>query len=339
MPKNNPIRSGLAKVPTGLSPLARARLLTGQKLIVIVGPTASGKSGLGIKLALRLSSGQAKKYGIHGAEIISADSRQVYRGMDIGTGKVTKKEQKMARHHLIDIASPKKQFTASDFNKLGQKALIDIASRSKIPIIVGGTGFYIDILLGRMTVAQVPPNLKLRKRFDKLSTNHLFKMLRKLDPQRAGAIDPYNKRRLIRALEIVQTTGQPVPKSKFDPPAGGPNSKFDILWIGINPGKEQLAKNIKSRLEKRLKQDMVEEVKNLIKNGVSHKRLQKFGLEYKWLSLYLQNKISYEEMKENLYRDIVRYSKRQMTWFKKNKEIKWLEDGKSAEYLIRRFIS
>ncbi|MDO8496505.1 MAG: tRNA (adenosine(37)-N6)-dimethylallyltransferase MiaA [bacterium] len=299
-------------------------LAGGQKLIVIVGPTASGKSDLGIKIA--------KKFG---GEIISADSRQVYRGMDIGTGKVTKKEQKMARHHLIDIASPKKQFTASDFNKLGQEALIDIASRSKIPIIVGGTGFYIDILLGRMTMAQVPPNLKLRKRFDKLSTKHLFKMLRKLDPQRAKAIDPYNKRRLIRALEIILTTKKPSPVIKY--PLS--NNDYEILWLGVNPGKEKLAKNIKSRLEKRLDRGMAREVKDIHKQGISHKRLQKFGLEYKWISLYLQNKISYEEMKENLYRDIIRYSKRQMTWFKRNKEIHWLNPQASEKNEAERVVS
>src|SRR3989344_4595601 len=166
MDKSNPIRSGLAKVPTGLAPLARARLLTGQKLIVIVGPTASGKSGLGIKIAKKFNE-----------EIISADSRQVYKGMDIGTGKVTKKEQKMARHHLIDIVSPKKVFTADDFKKHGQKALSDIARRTKVPIIVGGTGFYIDVLLGRMQVAEVPPNPKLRAKLEKQSTEQLYSRL------------------------------------------------------------------------------------------------------------------------------------------------------------------
>src|SRR3989344_2911257 len=137
------------------------------KIIVIIGPTASGKSDLGIKLALRLNSGQAKKYGINGAEIISADSRQVYRGMDIGTGKVTKKEQKIVKHHLLDITSPKNQFTASDFKKLGEKALSDIARRSKLPIIVGGTGFYVDVLLGQIQIAQVPPDKQLRAKLEK----------------------------------------------------------------------------------------------------------------------------------------------------------------------------
>ena len=263
-----------------------------QKLIVVVGPTASGKSDLALRLA-KLAQGKAfRKYGINGAEIISADSRQVYRGMDMGTGKVTQKEQKIVRHHLLDVVSPKKQFTAFDFKKLGEKALSDIVRRSRLPIIVGGTGFYIDVLLGQMQIAQVPPKNK-------------------------AVLQYFHDRGSI----VIQ------------------NNLYNILFIGIKLSRKKLEKRIKFRLDQRLKQGMVGEVKNLIKNGVSYNRLRKFGLEYKWLSLYLQNKISYEEMKENLYRDIVRYSKRQMTWFKKNKEIKWLEDGKSAEYLIRRFIS
>src|SRR3989338_279945 len=186
------------------------------KIIVIIGPTASGKSDLGIKLALRLNSGQAKKYGINGAEIISADSRQVYRGLDIGTGKVTKKEQKIIKHHLIDVVSPKKIFTADDFKKLGQKVLIDLASQSKLPIIVGGAGLYIDVLLGRVHIPEITPNPKLRRRLEKLPVEHLFKMLKKLDPQRAKTIESKNKRRLVRALEIVLTTGQPVPKLNYE---------------------------------------------------------------------------------------------------------------------------
>lgn len=298
------------------------------KIITIIGPTASGKSNLSIQIA--------KKFN---GEIISADSRQVYYGMDIGTGKVTKKEQKIIRHHLIDIASPKKQFTASDFKKLGEAALTDIARRSKLPIIVGGTGFYIDILLGRMATAQVPPNKKLRAKLEKQSTEQLYSRLLSIDDERAQKIDRYNKRRLVRAIEVfLETKKSSVPDSKFIIP----NSRLNILWLGINPGKEKLAKNIKNRLEKRLGQGMINEVKKLLKNGVSHKRFQKFGLEYRWISLYLQNKISYKEMEGNLLRDIIRYSKRQMTWFKRNKEIHWINPRaggqKEAEKAVSTFL-
>ena len=306
------------------------------KLIVIVGPTASGKSDLAIRLA--------KKYS---GEIISADSRQVYYGMNLGTGKVPKDSfrnfqsnpkskilnkdfySRGVKHHLIDVASPKKQFTASDFKELGEKAIKDIVARGKIPIIVGGTGFYIDILLGRMTVAQVPPNPKLRKHFDKLSAEHLFKMLRKLDPHRAKTIDRHNKRRLMRALEIVITTGKPVPKLNLSTP-------YQVLWLGLKP--KNLDLKIEKRLNMRLKHGLAREVKRLHEKGLSWKRLENFGLEYRWLSLYLQKKVTYIEMKEKLLRDIVRYSKRQMTWFKGNKEIYWIKDGKIAQVLFQRFI-
>src|SRR3989344_6083440 len=249
------------------------------KIIVVIGPTASGKSDLALRLALWLRSGRiVKQLGVSGAEIISADSRQVYRGMDIGTGKVPRDKHKGhlstkalspfvssgIQHHLIDVTSPKKQFTADDFKNLGEKAIQDVISRNKIPIIVGGTGFYIDVLLGRMSVAEVPPNRKLRERFDKLSAEHLFKMLRKLDPQRTKTIDSKKKRRLIRALEIVLITGRPIPKPVL-------SIKYKVLWLGLNP--KNLKERIKVRLDERLKQGMIEEVINLRKQGVSWKRL------------------------------------------------------------------
>lgn len=291
------------------------------KVIVVVGPTASGKSDLGIKIA--------RKYN---GEIISADSRQVYRGMDVGTGKVTKKEQKTVKHHLLDVADPKKQFTVSDFKRLGEKAIKDIAAGGKVPIVVGGTGFYIDILLGRMAVAQVPPNKKLRAQFDKLTAEELFEKLRKLDPQRAKMIDRHNKRRLVRALEIVLTTK----KSSLSTLHKIPDAKYNILWLGLKP--KNIEKKIGVRLEQRLKQGMVKEVRELLRRGVGHKKLQNFGLEYKWLSFYIQGKLPYQEMKENLSRDIVKYSKRQMTWFKRNKEIRWTTNKKAAYQLAATFL-
>src|SRR3989338_8811247 len=209
-----------------------------QKIIIIVGPTASGKSDLAIKIA--------RKYA---CEIISADSRQVYRGMDIGTGKVPRDKFKNkdsrfkngksnskivnrksyisngVRHHLIDVANPEKQFTADDFKKLGKRAIEEIAKKNKIPIIAGGTGFYIDILLCLMNYAEVPANPKLRAKLENQSAEQLFKRLVRLDPARAKIIDRHNKRRLIRALEIVLATGKPVPYSKFEIR----NSKFNTL--------------------------------------------------------------------------------------------------------------
>lgn len=300
------------------------------KVIIIIGPTASGKSDLAIKLAKKLKT-----------EIISADSRQVYRGMDIGTGKVTKKDQKAVKHHLLDVADPKKQFTASDFKIFGDKALKKIFEKGKIPIITGGTGFYIDILLDRMAISPVPPNKRIRAELEKQSAEQLFNRLLRIDPKRSANIDRHNKRRLIRALEIIITTGKPVPS--LDTKHQILNKKLELLWLGINPGKDILLKNIESRLEKRLKQGMIQEVKKLYGRGVSWKQLNNFGLEYRWISRYLRNFIPYNGMRNNLLKDIVKYSKRQMTWFKRNKDINWLpvkirERNKTAERLVLRWL-
>jgi len=297
------------------------------KMIVILGPTASGKSGLGIFLARKFKG-----------EIISADSRQVYRGMNIGTGKVSRKEQRAVKHYLLDVINPKKVFTVSDFKKLGEKSIKNILSKNRIPFIVGGTGFYIDALVKDFGLPEVPPDKKLRLKLEKITAENLYKELKRLDPHRARTIDPKNKRRLIRALEIIKNTSKPVPKLVS-------SIKYQVLWLGLKP--KNLEKMIKLRLDKRLKQGMVKEVKNLLRSGVSRKRLYDLGLEYRWISEYLSDKASYTEMKKGLLRDIVKYSKRQMTWFKKNKEIHWLAPSKvegiknqrEAEVLIRKFIS
>ena len=276
------------------------------KIIVIVGPTASGKSDLAIKMACNLNG-----------EILSADSRQVYRGMDIGTGKVTRKEQRLAPHYLIDIANPSRQFTVSQFKRLAEKKIDEIIKRGKTPIICGSTGFYIDALMDNLNLPNVPPNKKLRAKLEKQSAEHLFDQLKKLDSKRAKTIDAKNKRRLIRALEIIHDTGKPVPKIKE-------SGKYDASWLGITWPKETLANRIKQRLDRRFKQGMIAEVKKLKESGISWKRLYDFGLEYRWISLYLQNKITRQEMNDNLYHAIVQYSKRQMTWFKRNKDIHWI---------------
>jgi tRNA dimethylallyltransferase len=289
------------------------------KIIVIVGPTASGKTSLSIKLA--------KKFN---GEIISADSRQVYKGMNLGTGKVTKKEMQGIKHYLIDIISPKKTLTVVQYIKKAKAAIKKIISKNKIPIIVGGTGFYVDALVFDYKFPQVPPNLKLRKTLEKKSTQELFKMLKKIDPQRAKNIDPNNKVRLIRAIEIAQKLGK-VPELKKE-------LKYNPLFIGIKISKEKLKEKIKKRLIKRLKQGMIKEVEKLKKQGLSWKKLESFGLEYRYIAYYLQNKISYKQMLNQLEKAIINYAKRQMTWFKKNKNINWILNYNEAQKLVKEFL-
>jgi len=291
------------------------------KLVVILGPTASGKSNLAVKLAKFFNG-----------EIISADSRQVYRGMNIGTGKITKKEREGISHHLLDVVSPKTKFTVSQYQKLANKKIKEIFQRHHLPIVVGGTGFYLQAIIDGIVIPPVKPNWNLRKKLEKKSVEELYQILKKIDPRRAKTIDKKNPRRLIRALEIVLTTKKPVPKIQVNPPP------YQILILGLKKSKTELKKLIRERLIKRLKNGMVEEVKKLKKKGISWKRLEEFGLEYRWLAYYLQNKISYQEMIEKLQRAIEQYARRQMVWFKRDKRIKWIKNYREAKKLIQKFL-
>lgn len=278
------------------------------KIIIILGQTATGKSDFAVSLA--------KKFG---GEIISADSRQVYKGLDIGSGKITKREMKGIPHHLLDIASPKKIISASDWQKLAKKKIKEIIKRGNIPIIAGGTGFYIQSITSDISYPNVPPNKTLRKELEKLSKEDLFKKLKSLDPKRAKDIDRENPIRLIRAIEIVQALGF-VPEIK-----NSPNKEFDVLQIGLNLPDEILKQKIHDRLLKRMRVGMVKEAKDLHKDGLSWERMHELGLEYRFLAHYLSGDIKKDEMLEKLESSIWQYAKRQKTWFKKEKDIKWFD--------------
>ncbi len=291
------------------------------KIIVVVGPTASGKSSLAVKLA--------KKF--HG-EVISADSRQIYEGMDIGTGKITKKEMAKIPHHLLDVANPKKQFSVAQYKRLAEKAIKKILADKKIPIICGGTGFYIQSLTENLSIPEIKPDTKLRAILEKKSAKELFNQLKRLDSRRAKNIDKNNRRRLIRALEIIIKSGKKVPELKSAP-------KYEVLFIGVKRDARELKELIKSRLLKRLKIGMVKEIINLKKSGLSWQRLEDFGLEYRYVAYYLQNKLSYDEMIAKLQKEIEHYAKRQMTWFKRNHKIIWIKNQSEAQKKIRAFLS
>ena len=291
------------------------------KLLVIVGPNASGKSDLAVKLAKRFNG-----------EVVSADSRQVYKGMDIGTGKITKEEMQGIPHHLLDVASPKRRFSVVQYQKKAIEAIKKIQRKGKLPILCGGTGFYVQAVVDGLVFPKVKPDWRFRKKLEQKSARELYKYLKKLDPERAKTIEKDNKRRLIRAIEIVLKTGKPVPKLQKQ-------KLFDVLMIGIKRNKKELKERIRKRLKKRLKQGMIEEVKKLKESGLSWKRLEEFGLEYRWIARYLQGKIDYQEMIEKLQKDIEDFAKRQMTWFKRDKRICWIQNYKEAEKLVRKFLS
>ncbi len=292
-----------------------------KNLIVVLGPTASGKSALAINLAQRFDG-----------EVVSADSRQVYQGMDLGTGKVTKKEMGNVTHHLLDVADPKKRFTVTQYRKLAQKAINKIQKEHKTPILCGGTGFYIQAVVDGIVIPEVKPDWRLRSDLDQLSTGELFGKLKKLDPKRAKNIDKNNKRRLIRALEIVIKTGRAVPTLKKEP------LLYPVLIIGIKKSPQELKELIQKRLIKRLKQGMINEVKKLRESGLSWKRLEEFGLEYRFIAQYLQKKLSYEEMLQLIQKESEHFAKRQMTWFKRDQRIHWIKEQLEAEKLIKKFL-
>lgn len=293
------------------------------KVIAIVGPTSSGKTSLSIFLAQKIKG-----------EVISADSRQVYRGLNLGTGKVTKKEMAGIPHHLLDVSNPKKVYNASDFQKAAHTAIETISQKNKVPIIVGGTGFYVDTLLGRMIFPDVAPNEKLRQRLEKKSLEQLMLLLSKKDPARALTVDQHNKRRIIRALEIAQALGVS--------PQGGPalthEGAYDVLWIGITLQEEILHKNIRTRLLARIKAGMVEEAIVLHKKGLSYKRMAQLGLEYRFLASLLQGRILKEEFITQLEFASRQYAKRQIRWFKRNTDIHWVNTKKEALQLAQEFL-
>jgi len=290
------------------------------KVLVILGPTATGKSDLAVRLG--------KKYS---GEVISADSRQVYEGLNLGTGKITKKEMKGVPHHLLDVVSPKKVMTVADYKSRAQKVIAEVHSRGKLPILCGGTGFYIQAVIDDIVFPDVPPNPRLRKTLEKLSAEKLFEKLHALDSARAQTLGIENRTKIIRAIEIAQVLGVVPPLKK--------NSPYSCLQIGLEIPDDTLKERISARLMHRIKKGMVREVTKLHEAGLSWKRMHSLGLEYRYVSLYLQKKISRNEMMDSLTTEIWHYVRRQKTWFKKDKRIQWFsyKDTASIEKAVKIF--
>ncbi len=287
-----------------------------QKIIVVCGPTATGKSDYAVELAKNLGDlnhansvvGRTSQREVLG-EVISADSRQVYKGLDIGSGKITTEEMHGIPHHLLNVADPKDVLSVTQYQSLATKTIDEIIARGHTPIICGGTGLYIDAVVCGTIFPAVPPNPKLRTELQELSLEDLQQRLETLDPRRFDLVDKKNKVRLIRAIEIATELGT-VPELTKNP-------EYDIDWHYLDLPDDVLKKRIHDRLIKRLDMGMVEEVERLHTEGVSWERLESLGLEYKYLALFLQNKISKEIMIENIQKDSWQYVKRQRTWFKK----------------------
>jgi tRNA dimethylallyltransferase len=305
-----------------------------KKAIVIIGPTSSGKTALAVKLALEFK-----------AEIVSADSRQVYKGMDIGTGKdlseynvKTKTGIKKIPYHLIDVCSPKENFNLSKYLKLANKALEDISEQGNLPLIVGGTGLYVQALVDNYQISKVKENKELRLRLEGQelkSIQVLFKREYPVFYNKLNNSDKNNKRRLIRYLEILKDKGALNKKSS--------HPKFDFLVLKIEVDRKELKQRIRKRIVKRIEEEgMIEEVSRLHKEGLSWEKLENFGLEYKFISKYLQNKLTYNQMIEDLYTASSRFAKRQSAWFRRwqrqGREIYEVKDYKEAKERVNNFI-
>ena len=284
-----------------------------KKLLVICGPTAVGKTALGIKLAKKLSSKGGPASGWNG-EIISADSRQVYKGMDIVTGKDL---PMLIPIWGLDLVKPDQEFSVAHWLKFAHKIIQNIWMRKKLPIIVGGTGFWIKALIDRVDSMGIPPDWKMREKLSNLDIKKLRRILAKLNPKRLQKMnrsDRNNPRRLIRAIEIAKNPNLP----NFP---NLPNTRF--LLIGLKASNKYLYKQIDKRVEKRIKQGAQEEIETLIKKGYSWNLPAISAIGYKEWQPFLENKASLDKVIQHWKYNEHAYARRQMTWFRKNKKIKW----------------
>ena len=298
------------------------------KVIVILGPTSSGKSGIAVELAREFNG-----------EIISVDSRQVFREMNLGTGKVPgewrkneKKEiytYKNIPHHLIDFVEPDGDYNVSHFKKDCEKKILEISEQGKVPILCGGTGFWIQAVADDVELPQIKPNKKLREKLATNTPEELFEMLEKIDPERASTIDKKNPPRLIRAIEIAKEIGK-VPKIETFKKSNQrqiQNKNFNFLQIGISVSKDKLSKKIRVRLKERFQAGMVEEILDLYeKYDLPSEKIQNLGIAYNLVSLYQQGELTRKELFERILQAEIKYAKRQMTWFKKDSRIFWIND-------------
>ncbi len=285
------------------------------KVIVICGPTASGKTGLSIELAKRI-----------GGEIVSADSMQIYKDMNIGTAKVTMEEMQGIKHYLIDFISPEQRYSVADFKKDAENAIAKILENGKVPIVVGGTGLYINSLIYGIEYQDIKIDMNYRNELEKIAQekglDYLYEKAVEIDSQAMKTISRNDRKRIMRVLEIYKQTGKTKTQQDIDSRKNG--IKYDYKVFAINMDREKLYERINLRVDKMLEQGLIDEVKNMLKKYAEMPTAMQ-GLGYKEVVQYLDNEITYEEMVEKIKMESRRYAKRQLTWFRKNKDIIWLD--------------
>ena len=279
-------------------------MVTGkQKLICVVGTTASGKSDFGVELA--------KKYG---GEIVSADSRQVFRGLDLGSGKITPEEMQGVPHHLLDVRNPNEFFSMADFQAMAYEAIDDILRRGRLPLLVGGTGLYVDSVAEGYLLSGEAPDLAYRAHLETFETPALYQMLLQVMPD--TDVDPKNRNRVMRLLERIHAGDDLTPRKE---------ARYDVLKLGMTFPRPELCRRIDERLIRRLDAGMVEEIQRLLDNGATPEFLDGLGLEYRYVYRSVAGLLTREEMLDELSRAIKRFAKRQMIWFRRDKSILWLD--------------
>lgn len=298
-------------------------------LITMVGPTASGKTDLAIRLAKKLQGGD---YYLKGAEIVSADSRQIYREMNIGTGKPTEEQQKQVRHYLIDIISPDQPINVATYKDLALETIKKIYDKNKIPFLVGGTGLYVKAVAENLQFPRVSPHPEIRRELEKKSIEKLFSIYKELDPEGIEIIDTKNKRRLIRAIEVCRVTGKPFSKMR-----GKGSPLFKNLYLGIDIPQENLEQRISKRVESMFEKGLEEEVRKLTdKYGFNISSMETIGYQ-EWED-YFKGVISRQQVKENIKTHTLQFAKRQKKWFKNKKKIHWIKNASKAEKLVKDFL-
>ncbi len=284
------------------------------KIIAVAGPTASGKTALSVKIAKEL-----------GGEVVSCDSMQIYKGMDIGTAKPSLEERCGVPHHMIDIISPDEKYNVVSYKRDAEAAIDNILKRGKVPVLAGGTGLYMDSVLSNTAFSENSSFSKARERLEKLleekGREYIFEMLEKIDPEAAKKIHPNNTRRVIRALEIYETTGKTLTQANIESKRP---EKYESLVIGLMWDRETLYERINERVDLMMAEGLLKEVETLRKMGMKAEYTSMQAIGYKELFEYFEGNCTLEEAKEKIKQESRHYAKRQMTWLKRNKKINWL---------------
>ncbi len=295
-------------------------------LVIIAGPTATGKTKCAVELAKAING-----------EIISADSIQVYKGMDIGSAKVTVEEMCGVKHHLIDVLEPTQDFNITVFQTLAKEAMDEIYSRGKVPIIAGGTGFYIQSVLYDIDFTENEDNNEIREALTRISLEKdgkdiLFAMLKDIDPESADVIDKNNIKRVIRAIEFYKLSGKKI--SEHNKLQSSKEAAYDAHFFVLTDDRKVLYERIDKRVDKMIELGLVEEVRNLLNKGLKRDMVSMQGIGYKEIVSYLMGEISLDEAIYIIKRDTRHFAKRQITWFKREKDVIWLDRSKMTEQEI-----